>query len=441
MITESSLRARRTRVRGRAVMVAACVLSCLVATPASAQPVAAQPSSQAAAAAPPRSYTLDDLLAIARRDSLVLQSARAQALASRAGVITAGAYPNPEVELLGASLRARVPGAQGGTGSAVGFSQRIENPALRDARRGSAEALAQGSEFAVRVTENNLVAEIKLRFFEVLKQQEELDASREDLALTEQIRDRIRVRTRTGESARFDLLRAENEVALAVKQVVRDTALLEQARARLTQAVGRPLGEGFTLIGDFYRQTPRASQAELRDALSGNPELKRLAAERVRAERQVDVERQQILPAVSVRMSQESEPELRTLRGGVALSVPVWDRRRGPIDEARALSIRSRADAEYRRFALEQGFEASWVQYQAALKAVEALEGGILAQARSVVDIAEAAYRFGERGILEYLDARRQFRLVRADLIAARYELYASKTELERLAASDIKEN
>ena len=58
-----------------------------------------------------------------------------------------------------------------------------------------------------------------------------------------------------------------------------------------------------------------------------------------------------------------------------------------------------------------------------------------------MVDIAEAAYRFGERGILEYLDARRQFRLVRADLIAARYELYASKTELERLAASDIKEN
>jgi cobalt-zinc-cadmium efflux system outer membrane protein len=101
--------------------------------------------------------------------------------------------------------------------------------------------------------------------------------------------------------------------------------------------------------------------------------------------------------------------------------------------------IRSRSDSDLRRFSLVQEFDAAWQRYQGVLGSVQALESGILREARTVVDIAEAAYRFGERGILEYLDARRQFRGIRVELISARYELYAALTELERLAARDVK--
>lgn len=385
-------------------------------------------------------FTLENLLELARRDNLALQSVRAQALAARAGVVTARAYPNPELEILGASFRARSPGTLGGGGTAVGVTQRIENPALRGARADAATAGAQSAEIGIWVTENNLVAEVKTRFFETLRREEDLEAVREDLALTEQIRDRIRVRMRTGEAPRFDLIRADNEVALARKQVELASARVAEAKAFLRQAVGAGLPESFGLTGDFYRKTPQADYAALRDAvLAANPELKRALADRARAEMQVRVEQAQVVPSVSLRLIQETEPETRVLRGGIALGVPLWDRRRGPIDEARAQAIRSRADADLRRFVLVQSFEAAWQQYQAALKALQALEGGILQQARTVVDIAEAAYRFGERGILEYLDARRQFRTVRADLISARFELHATKAELERLAASDIK--
>ncbi|MBS0465774.1 MAG: TolC family protein, partial [Proteobacteria bacterium] len=46
----------------------------------------------------------------------------------------------------------------------------------------------------------------------------------------------------------------------------------------------------------------------------------------------------------------------------------------------------------------------------------------------------EAAYRFGERGILDVLDAQRVLRSVRADLLQARYELQAARIELDFLA-------
>lgn len=385
-------------------------------------------------------YALDDLLALARRGNLSMQSVRALALAGRAGVTTARAYPNPEIEMLGTSFRTRTGSTPGGSGSTISFSQRIESAGLRSAKLDTAVATAQAGEINVWVVENNLVAEIKTRFFETLRRDEELDAAREDLALTEQIRDRIQVRARSGEAPRFDLLRAENEVALAMRQVERAVARVAEAKALLKQTVSPELPDEFRLAGDFYRQTPRADYAILRDAvLASNPELKRALADVARSEKQIEVERHLVMPSVQLRIGHENEPEMRSLRGGIALTVPIWDRRRGPIDEARALAIRSRSDSDLRRFTLIQGFEAGWQQYQAALKSVQALEGGILQQSRTVVDIAEAAYRFGERGILEYLDARRQFRAVRSELITARFELHATKAELERLAASDIK--
>ena len=50
---------------------------------------------------------------------------------------------------------------------------------------------------------------------------------------------------------------------------------------------------------------------------------------------------------------------------------------------------------------------------------------------------AEAAYRFGERGILDVLDAQRVLRTVRTDYLNAQYDLQAALIEIEQLRAVD----
>jgi len=50
--------------------------------------------------------------------------------------------------------------------------------------------------------------------------------------------------------------------------------------------------------------------------------------------------------------------------------------------------------------------------------------------------IAEAAYRFGERGFLDVLDAQRVYRAARNELIVARYELAQAWVEIERWRSS-----
>ena len=55
-----------------------------------------------------------------------------------------------------------------------------------------------------------------------------------------------------------------------------------------------------------------------------------------------------------------------------------------------------------------------------------------------MLKVAEAAYRFGERGILDVLDAQRVLRGVRADLIQARYQLQEARIKLDQLVGQHM---
>jgi cobalt-zinc-cadmium efflux system outer membrane protein len=68
---------------------------------------------------------------------------------------------------------------------------------------------------------------------------------------------------------------------------------------------------------------------------------------------------------------------------------------------------------------------------------VEALGSGAVREAEAVLRAAEAAYRYGERGILDVLDAQRVLRTVRADLLQARFAVQAAAIELDVLSGRD----
>jgi cobalt-zinc-cadmium efflux system outer membrane protein len=132
----------------------------------------------------------------------------------------------------------------------------------------------------------------------------------------------------------------------------------------------------------------------------------------------------------------DDDPDMRTSRLGVVVSLPLWDRRSGPVDEASAQLARSRHALAAQEFSLDQQLAVAYQQYEIALTQVTTLESGIVRQAENALRIAEAAYRFGERGFLEVLDAQRVYRASRAELIAARFELAAAWVEIERLRAA-----
>jgi cobalt-zinc-cadmium efflux system outer membrane protein len=323
-----------------------------------------------------------------------------------------------------------------GDARSLTLTQPLDLPWRRSARIGSAEAGLDATMAATRAFEADLLARLRARYYDVLRREAELKNAREDAVLMESVRSRIALRVEIGEAPRFELIKADAEMLNAQKTAQAAGFRIEQARSQLRQAVGGALPVNFTLEGYLGDVPALPELSGLRQqAGESSPELARVRAEMVRAERQLDLERAQRWPNLALKAAVDEDPDMRTSKIGVVMTIPLWDRRSGPVGEASAQLARARNELAAQEFSLGQSLEVAYQQYQIAQTQVTALESGIVRQAETALKVAEAAYRFGERGFLEVLDAQRVYRAARSELIAARYELASAWVEIERLRA------
>ena len=380
-------------------------------------------------------YSLDQLIAIGLNQNPSVLASRDQVDAARGGATAARAYPNPEISGQTGNGRERnVATPMSGQAYNLSLHQPIEMPNVRSARIDVAEATVVATDAARQGFEDDASARIKLAFFDLLRREAEERATHEDLQLTQQIRDRIALRHKVGESPRFDLIRAETEMLNA--QRAHDAAILrvDMARANLRMAVGYPLANGWSIKGELPKKINLPPLAKLKDdLLARNPSLARSEAERQAAERRVDHEKAQRLPKLAIIATRDVDPTIQKSTAGLALTVPIWDFRSGQISQARAELSRANHQLAAQKLTLAESLEATYRLYQIASNQVNVLENQVLAQASAAQRIAEAAYRYGERGILEWLDAQRTYRAARNELITARYELATVSVEIDRL--------
>lgn len=381
-------------------------------------------------------FDLPQLEAMALASSRSVLAVRDQVDAARFAVDSAAAFPNPELEYLSGTARSRGVGGTPGDARSLAVTQPLDMPWKRAARIDAAEAGLAATTAGARAFEADLLARLRSRYFEVLRREAELRNAKEDVALMEGVRSRIALRVETGEAPRFELIKADAETLNAQKTAQAASYRLAQARSLLQQMLGTALPPEFALSTKLRDVPPLPPLALLQKQLAENsPELARGRAEMQRAQRQLDLERAQRWPNLALKASVDDDPDVRTSKFGLVVSIPLWDRRRGPVGEAAAQLSRARNELESNQFVLGQAIEVAYQQYEIAQTQVTALESGIVRQSEAALKVAEAAYRFGERGFIEVLDAQRVFRAARAELITARYELAAAWVEIERLRA------
>jgi outer membrane protein, heavy metal efflux system len=384
----------------------------------------------------PAVLTLNTLIEQAKASHLLLEVARQEVAISEAGLTTAKAYPNPEIEIIPGYAQFKSSTGHNRS-SALGVAQPIELPGLRQSRIALATSYASSAVAAQRVTLAQITDLVRVRAIDVVRTQEELVAVAEDLQLTKQILNSVQVRVRSGEAPRFDLIRAEAEVGVAEKNQNTAQIRLKQTKANLQLAVGSALPDAYSVQIDNELNNPLQEndyQLTRLTVKETNPEILAAQKDTESATRLLDFEQRSVLPQLVLKLQHERDAEVSFNRIGVNMVVPLFNRREGPIAQAGAAKARAIASLEARQYTLANEFDAAWQSYQLAQQQVNALDKGILQRAKSVLGVAEAAYRLGERGILEFLDAQRQFRLVRNELITARYSLFIARTQLERLA-------
>jgi len=378
-------------------------------------------------------FDVQRLVAVVLQHNPGLLAAAQSLQGARASVTTASAMPNPRLEWGRGPWQAADP--LSGRGQSWSVAQPIENPWLREARIDAAQAGQRSSEQQLALVRNDLIAQLRLRIHEVLLYQAEADAASEALTLLEQVRQRVRVKVDSGEAARYELIKADAEVINA-----RERKQSAELKAQQSLLVINRLAAG-QLPAQWRLKPGTATEGQepldlgrlQQQARQANPELLGLRHDLERAQLKLKAVRASIVPSVDLRYTEMKDPQVRQSQLGVSMQLPLLDQRRGPIAEASAEVERTRVLYEGRQAELEQQVLLAWRALEMARLRVEALSQGVLKEAESALRVAEAAYRFGERGILDVLDAQRVLRTVRADLLQARFQQQAARITLEQL--------
>ena len=172
-----------------------------------------------------------------------------------------------------------------------------------------------------------------------------------------------------------------------------------------------------------------------------HPILNQARAEITVAEARLKTEIAARKPQPSVYTDYEHQPDLGFARIGVNIPLPIWNKREGPIAESVAAVNRTRAERHVRELELAAALERALGLYEVATQQIQSFEEGVLKEAEAALAAAEAAFRYGERGIIEVLDAQRVLRSVRLDFLNAQFDLQAALIDLEQLRALDLGAN
>jgi len=383
------------------------------------------------------SVDLSEFLSLVESHNLDLAASRQQRAFAEAESQIAGAYPNPELRLGSGPWRSRI-GSGTGTASEYELTQPIELPSVRSARIGAAAAGIDSAGAQAQSVRLSIGYQARQAFFELQRRQQDERLARENAALLAQVRDRMAKRVEVGEAPRFELVRAEAEALAAQNALAASGLRIEDARAILRRLTANALPPEFGVRGAEPVLPAVPPLADLQgEVVAAHPALRAYAAERERAQRRLEQERALAAPQPALSFGESRDPEMRASTVGLTLSIPLWNRREGQVAQARAGIELVSAQLEQQRAQLLRELDSAYARLSILQRQIVTFEAGLLRSAEAALQAAEAAYRFGERGFLEVLDAQRTLRVVRGDYNQARYDRVAAWLDIERLRARD----
>jgi len=387
--------------------------------------------------------TLPQLLKLLETHNPSLKAASARQESAQGALVTARAYPNPELTMAGGTSTGIGAGSLNGDNQEVFLSQPIDLPFVREARRKVAEAGIDSADEANRAIWLSIRGQTQQAFFEILRRRAELDVAQDNERLLLEIRDKINLKAEVGEAPRYEAVKAQAEWLNAVK--LRDSAQVkvDDAKSALHALFGAALPYPFEVEGELKMSSADLPSIDAlrEEVLALQPSLRQTQAEIQKARARLGYEQDLRYPQPTLRAGAQRDPGLEQWQVGVSIPLPVWNQRQGPIREAAADLSQAEALASQQELAVLRELENAWNRHRIADTQVKTFEGGLLKQAQSALSVAEAAYRLGERGILDFLDAQRTYRSVRLDYLNALFDRQAALIDLDRLRAIDLKED
>ena len=375
--------------------------------------------------------TEQDLVALILRDGAHARAIRASVDVMARDQLARTAFPNPSVAY---------------TREGAGFTEFLQVDQFLPlfgaramlVRAGAAATQAAASDRDARLWQ--LRSDAHALVARLLAEQQKAETWQASIRDAESVIAVLLIREQEGEGSRFDRLRAEQELAETRQLAVDAAATAAEAKASVSSVTGAELR--FTRVTgtfDAERNLPPL-ESLIGRALAARGELRALqsASERFLLEASAARRARLPSPTISGGLKRADADGGRQSGGliGINLVVPLFDS--GRREAARWLAERARVDAE-RAFTVHAiqaqiaGASAVLALRQDAVRAAETASA-----ADDLTDIALIAYREGEVGILELLDAHRTVARARIRAVDMRVAARLAQIALERAVGDPL---
>lgn len=393
-------------------------------------------------------YTLDAIVELALARNPAVASAEGQVEAQRGQETAAGAYPNPtvtgalgygELRDTGRANIKELLDRESLTEYNLTVGQPLEWPGMRAARRRAAEAGVATANAGLSETRLNLIAQVKVAFYDLLLAQQDAALARQNLAIVEGVSRIVKARVKSGEAPQFESIKAEVEVLKARQQVARADNSVRINRVVIDTLTGGALGSSYVVQGDFARMSKDVQiDGLLARMLEQHPTMQRLRQSVEQSDWKIEFERQARVPSVTVNGSYWREIGREAFQGGLSLPMPLWYRRQG--ETASALGSKRREEAELLRARNElvRAIHQHYQDVRTTADLIEVFDKGLLRQAQETLRLAQFSFQQGASSLLEVLDAQRVQRQIQMDYAQARYDLSVALARLERAVGGSL---
>jgi outer membrane protein, heavy metal efflux system len=410
-------------------------------------PTAGEERREAAALQNPSGeIALRDAIALALLQNPGLAAFAWENRAREARILQAGRRPNP---LLGVTVEDLGAGELAGGGinepvqsqATIQLSQLIELGGKRTARHDLATAERDLANWDYEAARIDLLTEVTRAFTEVLAAQETVRLSDETTKLVDQVRASVSARVTAGDVSPIEETRANVALASVQVEAARARRALEASRTKLALLWGSSTAAFMTATGDLRADpAPLPTMSSLTERLAQTPELARWASELVRRQAALAAERAKGVPDISVSAGYRrfTTVDANALIVGVSVPLPLFDRNRNGIEEARSRV----AKVHEERRAAEARVNAALADAYAALAGahdeVVTLRATMLPGSQEAFNAVTEGYRLGRFGFQDVLESQRTLIAAGSQYLRALADYRKAIASVERLIGAAI---
>lgn len=407
------------------------------------QPAAGDPERREAPAVqnPAGAVSLSDAVSLTLLHSPRLAGFAWETRAREARILQAGRVPNPTLDVLVEDL-----GAERRAGRALDepvqpqttlqLSQVIELGGKRAARQLLATRERDLAAWDYETTRIDVLTNVSRAFTAVLAGQETVALTDQTTRLVEEVRASVAARVEAGVVSPIEETRAAVALGAVRLESARARRTLEASRARLALLWGSTTAAFTAASGNLKAELAALPPlSDLSARLEQSPGLARWASELAQREATFAVARSKRVPDVAVTAGYRRYTSIgsNALVVGASIPLPLFDRNRGGIEEARSRL----AGAYEERRAAQARIAASLAETYAALAIahdeVTILRTAMLPGARQAFDAVTEGYRLGRFGYLEVLEAQRTLITTGGQYLRALADYHHAVATVERL--------